>query len=40
MDYVGAALADVQAGREVSKSETKAYGCNVKYAKKKEKVKE
>jgi peroxiredoxin len=32
VNWVGAALADLAAGRAVQKSETKAYGCSVKYA--------
>ncbi|MFO0584384.1 MAG: thioredoxin family protein [Anaeromyxobacter sp.] len=32
VEYVTAALADVQAGRPVKTAETKAYGCGVKYA--------
>jgi len=32
VNYVDAALADLAAGRAVAKSETKAYGCGVKYA--------
>lgn len=31
-NYVKAALADLKAGKPVSKAVTKAYGCNVKYA--------
>ncbi len=31
-NYVKAAFADLKAGRPVSKSVTRAYGCNVKYA--------
>jgi len=31
-NYVGAALADLAAGRKVAKSSTKPYGCTVKYA--------
>jgi hypothetical protein len=33
MNYVEAALADLEAGRPVQISETKPYGCSVKYAK-------
>jgi hypothetical protein len=33
IDYVGAALADVRAGKPVAVSETSVYGCSVKYAK-------
>jgi peroxiredoxin len=47
VNYVETALAELKAGKAVSKSETKAYGCGVKYAtkdkekeKEKEKVKE
>jgi hypothetical protein len=32
VNYVEAALGDVAAARAVSKAETKAYGCSVKYA--------
>jgi hypothetical protein len=32
VSYVDAALADLAAGRPVAVSETKAYGCSVKYA--------
>jgi hypothetical protein len=30
-DYVGAALADLDAGRAVATPTTKPYGCSVKY---------
>jgi AhpC/TSA family len=33
IDHVGAALADVRAGKPVAVAETPAYGCSVKYAK-------
>lgn len=33
VDYVGAALADLRAGRPVAVAETAAYGCAVKFAK-------
>ncbi len=33
VDYVGAALADLQAKRPVAVAQTEAYGCSVKYAK-------
>ena len=33
VNYVDAAIADIKAGRAVATSETKPYGCSVKYAK-------
>ncbi len=33
VNYVESALAEIKAGKPVSKAETKAYGCGVKYAK-------
>ncbi len=33
VNYVDAAIADIKAGRAVATSETKPYGCNIKYAK-------
>lgn len=39
VNYVEVALADLKAGKAVSKSDTKAYGCSVKYAKDKPKEK-
>jgi hypothetical protein len=32
-NYVSAAIADLKAGRKVAISDTKPYGCGVKYAK-------
>lgn len=40
VNYVGTALADLKGGKAVAKTETKNYGCGVKYGKAKEKVKE
>jgi len=40
VNYVQTALADLKGGKAVAKTETKNYGCGVKYGKAKEKVKE
>jgi peroxiredoxin len=39
VNYVDAALAELKAGKAVTKSDTKPYGCSVKYAKEKAKEK-
>ena len=40
VSYVEVALAELKAGKPVTKNDTKPYGCGVKYAKSKDKVKE
>jgi peroxiredoxin len=40
VNYVATALGELKEGKAVTKSDTKAYGCSVKYAKAKEKEKE